>query len=124
VSISFHEDDGNIIKFLNDGWIVVGATQFRDRKRGMFWRFELADPTTTCLRRMRPWKTPATNNVVSGQLQTMQFGYCTLDPNPHFRHSTATFYCDVCGHERIGPPAGQDEDIAICFLCTLPPKGH
>ena len=62
--------------------------------------------------------------------EEMRTGTCTLDPDHRGRHTTMSFYCDICGKQRRGsaPHAvikelmgdGYWEDMAqVCFMCAV-----
>ena len=117
--MNIHENNTDIAQFLTDGWVIVGQQTWR-RFEAEFSRLDLDHPDHTCLRRMRPW-VRGPFPVREGLIAERQFGYCLLDKGHKGRHSTNVFYCDICGHVRIGQPRYQDEDVAMCFLCTRVP---
>ena len=59
----------------------------------------------------------------------MQDGNCQMDTDHKGRHSTVTFYCDICGKTRRGYPHvavmdrqsdGYSEHVAdVCFMCAV-----
>lgn len=114
MTTSVHTEFPGLDKLLADGYVEVGRHYYPPTaEQDAFQRIDLADSATTCLHRMRPWEVARRDGITQTQA-----GYCLLDKDHHGRHSTVVFWCDVCGHARRGQPTRQDQDIAICFMCT------
>ena len=57
----------------------------------------------------------------------MRDGTCTMDPGHRGRHTTVSFYCDLCGKQRRGQPhhvitemmsdGYREPQAQACFMC-------
>ena len=61
-------------------------------------------------------------------MHPLSTGLCTMDKGHNGRHTTVSFWCDVCGKMRRGSPAYVDVDAdeygkaQACWMCHGLPR--
>jgi len=105
-------------------WTLVGRWEYaKTAQHGPeFTRLDFVSTENTCLHEMRGWTArPSMQDI---PVMHKQFGFCLLDKGHRGKHSTVVFYCDVCGRTYRGQPTYSDENVSVCYPCSLRPRQY
>lgn len=67
----------------------------------------------------RPMRATSVDWVVGEPGYKLPHANCQMPKGHRGRHASYAWYCDVCGKARRGPPAAQNDEVAVCFMCML-----